>query len=117
MLQQAQQKVKARGLTNIKFEQVDADQQQLQQSQFDAILCSSAIVYLTDIPALLCRWHNALKPKGVIAFSCLAETCSIKRVQSATLRYFACLFPASTGASERLTLHRLTSRAVLVISF
>ncbi|MHC5763151.1 class I SAM-dependent methyltransferase [Nostoc sp.] len=74
MLQQAKQKIEVLGLTNIKFEEADADEQQLQSNQFDAILCSSAIVYLIDIPASLRRWHNALKPGGVIAFSCLAET-------------------------------------------
>ncbi|MGD1941102.1 MAG: class I SAM-dependent methyltransferase [Leptolyngbyaceae cyanobacterium] len=73
MLQQAQQNVEALGLTNIKFEKADADEQELPESQFDRILCSSAIVYLTDIPTSLRRWHNALKPGGVVAFSCLAE--------------------------------------------
>ncbi len=74
MLQQAQQKVVALGLTNIRFEQADADQQSFQSCLFDAILCSSAIVYLTDIPASLRRWHTALKPGEKVAFSCLAET-------------------------------------------
>ncbi|MBW4574799.1 MAG: methyltransferase domain-containing protein [Aphanothece sp. CMT-3BRIN-NPC111] len=74
MLQQAQQKVAALGLTNIRFEKADADEQEFQENQFDAILCSSALVYLTDIPTALSRWHNALKPRGVVAFSCLAET-------------------------------------------
>lgn len=74
MLQQAQQKVNALGLTNIKFEEADANEQELQENQFDVILCSSAIVYLTDIPTSLRRWHNALKIGGVVAFSCLAET-------------------------------------------
>ena len=74
MLQQAQQKVATLGLTNITFEKADADEQELQKRQFDAILCSSAIVYLTDIPISLRQWHNALKPGGVVAFSCLAET-------------------------------------------
>lgn len=74
MLQQAQQKVEALGLTNIKFEEADADEHELQESQFDAILCSLAIIYLTDIPRSLRQWHNALKAEGVVAFSCLAET-------------------------------------------
>ena len=73
MLQQAQQNVEALELRNIKFEIVAADEQELPESQFDRILCSSAIVYLTDIPASLRRWRNALKPGGVVAFSCLAE--------------------------------------------
>ncbi|MEM1253089.1 MAG: methyltransferase domain-containing protein [Cyanobacteria bacterium P01_H01_bin.21] len=74
MLKQAQQKIKTLGLNNIKFEQVDADEQALQESRYDTILCSSAIVYLTDIPKSLRQWHQALKPKGLVAFSCLAES-------------------------------------------
>ncbi|MEO1069772.1 MAG: methyltransferase domain-containing protein, partial [Cyanobacteria bacterium J06638_6] len=74
MLRQAQQKIQALGLKNIRFEEADADTQQFQQEEFDAILCSSAIVYLTDIPAALRQWQRALKPGGILAFSCLAET-------------------------------------------
>jgi len=74
MLRQAQQKVADLALTNIEFEEADADEQQFQESQFDAILCSSAIVYLTDIPKALRQWHNGLKAGGVVAFSCLAES-------------------------------------------
>jgi ubiquinone/menaquinone biosynthesis C-methylase UbiE len=74
MLQQAQEKVAALSLKNIEFEQADADERDFPENQFDAVLCSSAIVYLTDIPKALRRWHNTLKTGGVIAFSCLAET-------------------------------------------
>jgi ubiquinone/menaquinone biosynthesis C-methylase UbiE len=74
MLQQAQQKAETLGLKNITFERVDADEQELQESQYDAILCSSAIVYFTDIPASLSRWHSALQLGGTVAFSCLAQT-------------------------------------------
>jgi len=74
MLRQAQQKIADLALTNIEFEEADADEQQFQESQFDTILCSSAIVYLTDIPKALHQWHNALKAGGVVAFSCLAES-------------------------------------------
>lgn len=74
MLQQAQKKITALRLTNIEFQYADVDEQKLQDSQFDVILCSSAIVYLTDIPNVLRRWHHALKPGGMLAFSCLQET-------------------------------------------
>lgn len=74
MLQQANEKVAGLGLKNIEFESADADEQELQASQFDAILCSSAIAYFADIPQVLCQWYKALKPGGVVAFSCLAET-------------------------------------------
>ncbi len=74
MLQQARQKVADLGLANIEFAEADADEQEFSDSQFDVILCSSAIVYLTDIPQALRQWYNALKPGGFVAFSCLAET-------------------------------------------
>ena len=74
MLQQAQKKIAALRLTNIEFQYADADEQEFQESQFDVILCSSAIVYLTDIPKALRRWHHALKPGGMLIFSCLKET-------------------------------------------
>lgn len=74
MLKQAQQKVETLGLKNIAFEEVDADLQKFRESEFDAILCSSAIVYLTNIPASFRQWKSALKSGGTLAFSCLAET-------------------------------------------
>lgn len=74
MLQQARQKTEALALTNIAFEKADADEQAFGENQFDVILCSSAIVYFADIPAVLHRWHTALKPGGIIVFSCFAET-------------------------------------------
>lgn len=74
MLKQAQKKAETLGLTNITFETADADIQELQANHYDVVLCSSAIVYFTDIPASLRRWQKALKPGGTVAFSCLAET-------------------------------------------
>lgn len=73
-LQQARLKAKASNLANIKFEEVDADDQILSESQFDVILCSSAIVYFTDIPTVLQCWHKGLKGEGIVAFSCFQET-------------------------------------------
>lgn len=52
MLQQARQKAQTLGLSNIAFEEVDADEQALGERYFDAILCSSAIVYFGDILAV-----------------------------------------------------------------
>lgn len=74
MLQQARKKVAGLGLANIEFAEADADEQEFRESQFDAVLCSSAIVYLTDIPQALRQWYNALKPGGVVALNCLAES-------------------------------------------
>lgn len=74
MLAQAQRKIEAAGLQNIELIEADAEYLNFPDDSFDAILCSSAIVYLTDIPASLQQWYRFLKPGGIVAFSCLAQT-------------------------------------------
>ncbi|MEO1621678.1 MAG: methyltransferase domain-containing protein [Cyanobacteria bacterium J06632_3] len=72
-LQQARLKVAASTLKNISFKEVDVDEQILSESQFNAILCSSAMAYFTDIPTVLQRWYKGLKSGGLVAFSCFHE--------------------------------------------
>ncbi len=74
MLKQAQSKIDVEGLHNIELVDADAEDLSFADHSFDAILCSSAIVYLTDIPAALRSWYRFLKPEGIVAFSCFAET-------------------------------------------
>lgn len=74
MLNQARQKIEAEGLQNIELIEADADNLNFSDNSFDAILCSSAIVYLTDIANSLRQWYNFLKIGGIVAFSCFAET-------------------------------------------
>ncbi len=74
MLAQAQRKVEAAGLQNVELIEADADYLNFPNDSFDAILCSSAIAYLTDIPASLRQWYRFTKPGGIVAFSCLAQT-------------------------------------------
>lgn len=74
MLNQARQKIAAAGLQNIELIEADADDLNFSDGSFDAILCSSAIVYLTDIPTALQNWYRFLKPGGIVAFSCFAQT-------------------------------------------
>lgn len=73
MLNHAQRKIEAEGLHNIELIEADADYLNFSDN-FDAILCSSAIVYLTDIANSLQQWYNFLKMGGLLAFSCLAQT-------------------------------------------
>lgn len=73
MLLQAREKAAALQLDHVSFEMTDADHQTVPAEQFDAILCSCAIAYFRDIPAILRRWHHGLKPGGTLAFSCLTE--------------------------------------------
>jgi protein-L-isoaspartate(D-aspartate) O-methyltransferase len=74
MLNQARRKIEAAGLQNIELIEVDADYLNFSDDSFDAILCSSSLAWLSDIPAAFCNWYRFLKKGGLVAFSCYAET-------------------------------------------
>lgn len=73
MLEQAQQKIAAANLKNIELQEVDADYLNFSDESFDRILCSSALVYLSSIPAALRSWYRFLKKGGVVGFSTFAD--------------------------------------------
>ena len=73
MLHQARDKAQALGLHNIKWLEADADYLDFEAERFDAIFCSSAIVYFRNIEKTLKSWHQWLKPEGVAVFSGWSE--------------------------------------------
>lgn len=68
MLRQAKRKLEALQLFNVSLYLTDAETLYFPEHCFDVILCSSALVYLTQIPASLQLWHSFLKPGGLLAF-------------------------------------------------
>jgi len=74
MLDQAQQKVRAVGLHMIELIEADVEQVDFEDESFDAIMCSSAFMWLTDIFAMLRRFRRWLKRDGLLAFSCYSES-------------------------------------------
>ncbi|PSB33981.1 class I SAM-dependent methyltransferase [Chlorogloea sp. CCALA 695] len=93
MLKQAQSKIDAE-LLNIELIEADADYLNFADNSFDAILCSSAIGYLTDIPAALRSWYRFLKPEGIVAFSCFAQTAmTISVLYRAKLQAYGVIVP------------------------
>ncbi|MBD2308971.1 methyltransferase domain-containing protein [Chroococcidiopsis sp. FACHB-1243] len=72
MLAQARQKSVAEKLQNVELIEADADDLDFSDNSFDAVLCSSAIAYLT-VPACFYQWYHFLKPGGLVGFSCFAE--------------------------------------------
>jgi 2-polyprenyl-3-methyl-5-hydroxy-6-metoxy-1,4-benzoquinol methylase len=74
MLHQARQKIAAENLQNIELIAADIEEISFSEGSFDVIFCCSAIVLLTDIPAILRKCYQYLKPGGFIAFTCLPET-------------------------------------------
>ncbi len=73
MLEQARRKIEAENLANLELIEGDADYLSFEAGSFDAILCASALIYLSDIPGALKNWHAWLKGGGKVAFSCFAE--------------------------------------------
>lgn len=74
MLERARQKIAAAGLHNIELIEKDVDYIDFANESFDIILCSSSIMWLSNIPAAFSNWHRWLTKNGVVAFSCYAET-------------------------------------------
>lgn len=69
MLNNAKQKLEASSLKNIEFIEGDAQSISFDENSFDAILCSLAICYLTNIPAALSQWYKLIKPGGKVVFN------------------------------------------------
>lgn len=68
----------------------DIEQLTLPQS-LDAVISSSALQWMTDLPTLLHRIHDALKPKGYLGFSTFGENnlIEIKKLTRQGLNYYS----------------------------
>lgn len=73
MLSNARQKLTETSLHNVEFIEADAETLNFKDNSFDAILCSLAVCYLTDIPAALRKWYWFLKTDGFVAFNVWSE--------------------------------------------
>lgn len=73
MLEKAQRKIENANLQNIELLETDADYLNFSDESFDAVLCSSALVYLSDIPRALKNWYRFLKKGGIAGFSTFAD--------------------------------------------
>ena len=103
MLNQAQQKIDELGLKNIELIEADAEYIDFEDESFDIIFCSTAIVYLKDIPAALKKWHCWLKKGGLLGFSsCSKESCEAPIVIAACAKYGIAIANINepTGSSE-----------------
>jgi protein-L-isoaspartate(D-aspartate) O-methyltransferase len=74
MLDQARTKIRATGLQNIELMHADIERVTFAAESFDAIMCSSAFMWLTDISAALRDCRVWLKTGGLLAFSCYSES-------------------------------------------
>ena len=68
MLKQARSKIAAERIDNLEL--IEADIEAIAfDIKFDVIFCCSALVYVSDIPAMLDKCYSWLKPGGCFAFT------------------------------------------------
>ncbi len=69
LLECARQKVAAAGLTNVEFQEGDAERLDVADQCFDVVLCASALFFVPDMLAALREWRRVLAPGGQAGFS------------------------------------------------
>lgn len=69
MLAQAKSKIAAQAINNLELIEADIESVEFAAEQFNIIFCCSALVYISDIPAILNKCYRWLKPSGYLAFT------------------------------------------------
>ena len=81
MLAQARKKIAAERIDNLKLIEADVESINFQVKQFDTIFCSSAIVYFSNISAILNKCYNWLKPRGYLTFNTPDQTSYLAEIK------------------------------------
>ena len=99
MLEQAQQKIEAVGLTNIELRQEDAQQLSFDDNSFDTVICASGIFFLPDMLTGLREWQRVIQPGGLVAFSSFLETAfqPMAEIFKAQIETYDVVFPSGSG--------------------
>ncbi|GAB4820913.1 hypothetical protein N2152v2_007959 [Parachlorella kessleri] len=69
ILTKAAEKAQSAGLHNLTCLSADIDRCRFPEATYDAILSSSTVPFLPDIPWSLAQWHAWLRPGGRVAFN------------------------------------------------
>ncbi|NMG19211.1 class I SAM-dependent methyltransferase [Brasilonema bromeliae] len=104
MLEVAKQKVEGLSFEHVEFQLADAEALNFPANSFDRVLCSSALIWMADIPAALRQWMRFLKPGGLIGFHAFAQTAFVGGVvvQKVVEKYGVSLaFNKPTGTVEK----------------
>ena len=81
MLAQAKYKVITEGIDNLELIEADAESIDFKDEQFDIIFCCSALVYISNIPAILDKCYRWLKPGGCLAFTTPDKTSHLAEIR------------------------------------
>jgi len=69
MLAQAKSKISKLKIDNLELIEADIELVEFATQQFDTIFCCSALVYISDLPRILARCYEWLKPGGCLGFT------------------------------------------------
>ncbi|MGL5795613.1 MAG: class I SAM-dependent methyltransferase, partial [Waterburya sp.] len=69
------------GINNLELVEADIESTNFEPEQFDIIFCCSAIVYFSDIPAILDKCYGWLKPGGYLAFTTPDKTSNLAEIR------------------------------------
>lgn len=81
MLSQAKSKIADLGIENLQLIQADIESLNFEQGQFDLIVCCSALVYISDISAIINKCYGWLKAEGCFAFTTPDRTSHLAQVR------------------------------------
>ena len=104
MLDKAIANTTAAGIPNVSFEMGDGENLSYAPNTFDYIFCSSAFIWMTDLPAALLSWKELLKPKGTLGFHAFSENAFVEGTvaQSVLSQYgVSYLMSKPTGTVEK----------------
>jgi ubiquinone/menaquinone biosynthesis C-methylase UbiE len=117
MIARAKFKLNTSPINNVHFELGDAEALGFAPNSFDFIFCSSAFIWMTDLPAILSHWKTLLKPNGKVGFHAFSENAFITGVvaQAVLLDYgvnFLMNKPTGTVAKCRILLEQCGFRDI-----
>ncbi len=76
MLERARASAIAEGLTNVRFEQADAQVHPFEAAMFDVAISRFGVMFFADPPAAFANIGRALRPGGRLAFMCWQDLTS-----------------------------------------
>ena len=81
MLAQARSKIATQAINNLELIEADIESVDFEPERFDTIFCCSAVVYISDISAMLGKCYRWLKPGGCLAFTSPHKTSNLAEVR------------------------------------
>ncbi len=104
MIERAKAKLIAKPNSNVRFEVGDGEDLAFPTNTFDLIFCGSALIWMTDLNAVLRHWYTRLHPTGMVGFHAFSENAFVAGTvaQSVLSNYgISYLMNQPTGTPEK----------------